>query len=366
MSMQALGWLGKSLGVNISGRSTDTSNDKPLGQVTVDEAPSNPQDTVYRQHTLGTDTAQPTITQLMGGVMNTIGNAVFGSASSSDVGHTGLASFGNDDQCASSFNQPKSQEMKPTHVDDTVDFDENGLPKTRNWYRYDESEKKWIVTDDAPEDVRKEYEEKQRERENERLGIKKVIGPPPPPGQTISSAMSPNMGTIGSLQYADNNFFNTGGASQPALVPSDSTGSASSPPQIQDVHNSHIAYSSPNQGMPSMGFNAPAGSQYQHMTSSPVQPPYSIHTPHIIAASPPATEATPSSYVPMVPGIPSPAAPPGYSTMALPFKTGGLAFTPAIDSPQPPVPSFQPLQTTSAGPPPPSFPKPPSFPVPPY
>lgn len=110
------------------------------------------------------------------------------------------------------------------------ELDENGLPKSRDWYHYNEELKRFEPTPNAPEWVKAEHAEKVRAMEAEARGENKVTvapPPPPPPGGFAAAPMrSPN-----APQYADAGFFSGGAQGTPTQALPASPATASPPSQ---------------------------------------------------------------------------------------------------------------------------------------
>ncbi|KAH8619088.1 hypothetical protein ERJ75_000192500 [Trypanosoma vivax] len=155
MSLKAVGWLSTKLGIDISGRNSDTASHCSVAGTS---------------STLGT-------------CFNKLNDAVFGSNNNdgfgkgSDVFEAPFANTG------SSNRLPQSP--------DNVELDENGLPVSKNWYYFDEKLGRWNVSPEAPDSIKAEFQQRLQEEENERTGKNVVLPPPPPPPPPVSTAPGP-------------------------------------------------------------------------------------------------------------------------------------------------------------------------------
>ena len=188
MALQAVGWLSKSLGLNIAGRSTDdessTATTVPANSTGVaGQAQQEPENYfgAAQQH-------RPSAVETY---MSQMSSLVFGTAPGQ--------------QQESSKSAQASQPSRD--VVENCEVDEQGLPKSRNWYYYDKSLGRWNVAPDAPEQIKKEHAERLRQEEEEKSGVKAFPAPPPPP---------PPMSPFGSIarspitpQYAMPSYFQT-------------------------------------------------------------------------------------------------------------------------------------------------------------
>jgi hypothetical protein len=184
MALQAVGWLSKSLGINIAGRSDEAA--------AASASPPVPQDdTNY----FGVRQApQPSALNLY---MSTVSEMMFGGASGQ-----------------SKPDQQRSVQASRGDVVEQCEVDEQGLPVARNWYYYDQALGRWNVAPDAPEPIKREFAERLRLEEEERSGNKAALAPPPPPPPPPPpmSPFGPPGGTARSPvtpQYAMPSYFQT-------------------------------------------------------------------------------------------------------------------------------------------------------------
>ena len=261
MSLQAVGWLSKSLGLNVAGRAPEEDGG---GMEKTETTNQDGVDDLF-------GAPKPTATQRLGRLVGTMGQYVFG---------------------ASSEEPTAAAPAKPKHEDDTVDFDENGLPRTRNWYVYDDASQCWVVTDDAPENVKREYELKKKAIEEERLGLKKAVAPPPPP--PVGGIMGGQNRAMPTNQYAAQDYFGTASVPPPAIgSPYQAAPSFPMPPSGSGFPPAPPAYVQPTSPLPPSE-DRPALEIPSH-TSAPSLPPH-------VEAPPPQAGAPP----PLPTGLPFP------------------------------------------------------------
>eukprot|EP00744_Colponema_vietnamica_P006927 GILI01010009.1.p1 GENE.GILI01010009.1~~GILI01010009.1.p1 ORF type:complete len:330 (+),score=99.28 GILI01010009.1:113-991(+) len=274
-----------------------------------------------------------------GSTNNKVERDIFGNEIPPAIGHSGPASSG----------QPAP---RLTGADDMRDADENGLPGTRNWYIFSPEQKRWVVSDDAPDDIKAEYYAKLEEAENERLGIKKYVPPPPPPPTGGGALPPPPQGGLMQgpprLMYAQNEFFGSTTPTAPAPYNNGAFQQAPPPPPQQQQQ----------QPMPTMApvfFNPVA----------PQQPIVQAPQAHQQASySPPPPPAS------MLPPAPSQAAIHSNSTTALDHSQHSHGDE--VGVPEAFVPAAPPASAPTMPPPPPTMstmpppPAPPSFPLPPF
>jgi hypothetical protein len=148
MAMKAVGWISQSLGWNISGR----------GEGKVEEGQPAPAPAVSSPTAVDAYLAQ-------------VSSVVFGTGSSANA-------------ATSSSSNPFSGEEDI----EKVELDEQGLPKSRNWYYYDEALGRWNVSPDAPKKVKDEHAERLRQEEEERNKLGRFPDPPPPPPPAFNPA----------------------------------------------------------------------------------------------------------------------------------------------------------------------------------
>lgn len=208
--MHAVDWLSSKLGLNIGGRSLDDSKTP-----TVSTSVAGEEDISFT----GSPTSLPTqksleeklsrywrcvnhkVSGLMGGGGRcgpTTGGGIFGTEADNAAG-------------------------------ENTELDENGLPLTKNWFFFDQELNRWAVTPDAPESIRREFEQKLQEEEATRLGYNTVAPPPPPPRMTTSHSgpttlfgdggnQNEHHSHIRNPQYAMPNYFNSTPVQQQHVV----------------------------------------------------------------------------------------------------------------------------------------------------
>lgn len=165
--MKAVGWLSNNLGWNISGRS---------------EAPTEQQqqqssDAPQQQQPAGSPTQ-------LERYMSSVSSVVFGNSGSQQqqaASSNPFANIGGSDT---------NQQQQFDEVDN-AELDEQGLPKTRNWYYYDEALQRWNVHPNAPASVKAEYAERLRLEEEEKNKATRFPEPPPPPPPSFNPAAIP-------------------------------------------------------------------------------------------------------------------------------------------------------------------------------
>ena len=163
MAMKAVGWLSNNLGWNISGRSQSSSDAPQLSQ---------------QQPAEGQPTGSPTQLERY---MSNVSSVVFG----------GSGSQQQQPQSSNPFANIGGSDAAQSQVADEVDnaeLDEQGLPKTRNWYYYDEALQRWNVHPNAPASVKAEYAERLRQEEEEKNKAMRFPEPPPPPPPSFNPA----------------------------------------------------------------------------------------------------------------------------------------------------------------------------------
>jgi hypothetical protein len=182
MAMKAVGWLSNNLGWNISGRSQAPP-----------DAPSE-----------GQPHQQPAETQPVGSptqlerYMSNVSSVVFGGSGQQQAQSSNpFANIGGSNE---------QQQQKVDEVDN-AELDEQGLPKTRNWYYYDEALQRWNVHPNAPASVKAEYAERLRQEEEEKNKAMRFPEPPPPPPPSFNpAAMQARTPLV--PQYAIPTYFN--------------------------------------------------------------------------------------------------------------------------------------------------------------
>lgn len=235
MSMNAVGWLTSKFGVDIAGRKGEEVNE---GRATDSPAPSqmdfssgrlpsinNSNGDPFGSPTAGTESAvgrywkqaSSAVTQYIGAI-NTGGGGGPGRDFASLVGDTAgsqPSSNGNGGGGGGLFGTGDANARENT------DIDENGLPVSKNWYSYNKELRRWDVTPEAPESIKREHAQKLREAEEDRLGLHRVAPPPPPSGagpRAPGMHGAPQQSMFGGLaggprpagpQYAVPDFFNT-------------------------------------------------------------------------------------------------------------------------------------------------------------
>lgn len=193
MAMKAVGWLSQNLGWNISGRPTATGDDGSIAPPTVvNEGCSAP-------------TTQVGVAPVFETYLSHVSNAVFGTtngASSPTASSNPFAAAVGD--CASSSGNSTQRD-----VVENAELDEQGLPKTRNWYYYDEVLGRWNVSPDAPQSVQEEFAERLRQEEAAKNKAVAFPEPPPPPPPAFNASAFQVQRAPLTPQYAVPTYFNT-------------------------------------------------------------------------------------------------------------------------------------------------------------
>lgn len=160
MAMKAVGWLSQNLGWNISGRGSGPQSPAQQTEPTEAEACFG---SLARPQS-GVDTYLSKISSVVFGPDGTSAPQAAGSSATASS-----AANNNDDI-------------------DNAELDEQGLPKSRNWYYYDESLGRWNVAPDAPQKIKDEYAARLKMEEEEKLRANRIPEPPPPPPPTFNAA----------------------------------------------------------------------------------------------------------------------------------------------------------------------------------
>lgn len=180
MAMKAVGWLSNNLGWNISGRSQQQDPQQHQQAPSSAEPPPVASPTPLEQY------------------MSNVSNIVFGGGAGSAASSNPLANI-----------QDDPQQQQQALVDDVehAELDEQGLPKTRNWYYFDEALNRWNVHPNAPASVKAEFAERLRQEEEEKNKAMRFPEPPPPPPPSFNPAAVPARSPL-VPQYAVPTYFN--------------------------------------------------------------------------------------------------------------------------------------------------------------
>jgi hypothetical protein len=180
MAMKAVGWLSNNLGWNISGRADPQPQQQSSAPVEQNQPAGTP-------------------TQLER-YMASVSNVVFGGDGGSGSTSASLHPFAN-------IGGNETPKQTVDEVVEHVELDEQGLPKTRNWYYYDEALGRWNVHPDAPQSVKAEFAERLRQEEEEKNKAARFPEPPPPPPPSFNPAAVPARSPL-VPQYAVPTYFN--------------------------------------------------------------------------------------------------------------------------------------------------------------
>lgn len=187
--MKAVGWLSQNLGWNIAGRPNSTAADPTAVEGAIPTAASHSP----------TGTATNNGVAVIEGYLSHVSSVVFGSGG-------GAESAQGSNPFAAAVADCNSQQGARDVVEN-AELDEQGLPKTRNWYYYDDALGRWNVSSAAPQSVKDEFEERLRQDE---IAKNKAIAfpePPPPPPAFSAAALQPQRAPL-TPQYAIPSYFN--------------------------------------------------------------------------------------------------------------------------------------------------------------
>jgi hypothetical protein len=204
MALHAVGWLSKSLGINIAGRSDGSAN--PSASTTSGDGGAIPSNRTQPPPADDNDyfgaAARPRPSAFEAYVSQ-MSNMVFGGDAIAQQRPPGAAN-------------PSGGGAKD--LVEHCEVDEQGLPIARNWYYYDQALGRWNVAPDAPEPIQREFAERLRHEEAaQRNSGAQVLAPPPPPPPPPSGPGSPFGPPTGSgyarspvtPQYAMPSYFQT-------------------------------------------------------------------------------------------------------------------------------------------------------------